>query len=138
MRSLAIIIVTGALMVAPVHAKTSPPRTNAKGEAELAKLLNGRIPGAPEHCISASSASSSSNARIIDGTAIVYDQGRTLYVNRPQGNLDTLREGDTLVSEVWGSQHCALDRVRTIEPGAGFPHSFLMLGDFVPYTKAGK
>jgi hypothetical protein len=138
MRNLAIIVAAGALLVASPGAETKPPPGNAKGEADLAKLLSGRTQGAPEHCIDASPASSSDNARIIDGTAIVYDEGRTLYVNRPRGNLETLHENDTLVSEVWGSQHCSLDRVRTIEPGSGFPHSFLILGEFVPYTKPGK
>lgn len=138
MRSLTLIIVAAALVAGPVAAKTSPPKTNAKGEAELAKLVNGRIEGAPERCISASPAYAANNARIIDGTAIVYDQGHTLYVNRPHGNLETLQDDDTLVSEVWGSQHCSLDRVRTIEPGSGFPHSFLVLGEFIPYTKPGK
>ena len=100
-----------------------------------AKLLGGRTEGKPERCISTST---DINPRIIEGTAIVYDFGRTIYVNRPRGNLSTLREGNMLVTNLWGSQLCSLDRVRTVEPGSGFPHSIMVLGEFVPYVRTAR
>jgi hypothetical protein len=135
MRKLVLTLALGAFAAGACLAKASPEQPDAKGEAELAKLLAGRAEGPPERCITTMN---SVNPRIVDGTAIVYDFGRTLYVNRPRGNLTTLREDDLLVSQQWGSQLCALDQVRTVEPGSGFPHSIMTLGEFVPYARPAK
>lgn len=135
MRKLAMACMLGAVCAGASIAKPNPDQPDPKGEAELAKLLGGRTEGKPERCISTST---DINPRIIEGTAIVYDFGRTIYVNRPRGNLSTLREGNMLVTNLWGSQLCSLDRVRTVEPGSGFPHSIMVLGEFVPYARPGK
>lgn len=125
-------LIAGAMAAGIADAKIGADRPDPGGEAELAKLVSGRTQGAPERCISNSGGI---NPRIIEGTAIVYDAGRTIYVNRPRGNLATLREGNSLVTQLWGSQICSLDRIRTVEPGSGFPHSIMVLGEFVPYTR---
>ena len=44
------------------------------GEAQLAKMLEGRTPGKPVDCIDLSRVNSS---QIVDGTAIVYEAGAT-------------------------------------------------------------
>ena len=101
------------------------------GEEELAEMLDGRVAGEPKHCIPTRLNESLS---IIDGTAIVYRAGRTLYVNRtahPQ-NLDW---NDVLViTRFSGSELCKLDRVTTIDRGSGFFTGVVFLTDFVPYT----
>jgi hypothetical protein len=57
-------------------------------EAQLARALEGRVAGEPVDCIQLRNIRSS---RIIDDTAILYDAGGTLYVNRPRsgGNRST-------------------------------------------------
>lgn len=127
--------VAGALFAGLASAKDQTDQPDARGEVELAKLLSGRVQEKPEHCITNTG---DTNPRIIEGTAIVYDFGRILYVNRPRGNLSTLREGNSLVTQLWGSQVCALDRIRTVEPGSGFPHSIMVLGEFVPYVRTAR
>src|SRR5437868_10663938 len=72
-----------------------------RGEAELAKMLAGRVPGKPVNCINLSSAQSS---RIIDHTAIVYEDGGTLYVNRPRSGGSSLDSDDILVTRSFSGQ----------------------------------
>jgi hypothetical protein len=59
-------------------------------EAQLAKALDGRVAGEPVNCLSLRSIRSS---RIIDRTAIVYQVGNTLYVNRPRAGADSSTSG---------------------------------------------
>jgi hypothetical protein len=131
------IMLAAALIAGGASARDSkPPKTNPKGEAELAKLLDGRVAGKPVNCISMSN---SQQSQVFDGTAIVYQStGRTVYVNRPKIGADSLDNDDILVTRTWGSQLCNLDQVRLIDRLSQFPRSFVSLGEFVPYTKPKK
>ncbi|WP_404713285.1 hypothetical protein [Sphingomonas sp. MMS24-J13] len=71
---------------------------------------------------------------MIRGTAIVYKVGRTLYVNRPSG-AGTLGGDDILVTRTFTDQLCRSDTVRLLDRTAGFEHGFVVLNDFVPYSK---
>jgi hypothetical protein len=101
-------------------------------DAELAKLLQGRVAGEPVNCINPRNASST---RIVDGKALVYQVGRTLYVNEPRSGAERLSDDDILVTVQYGSQLCSIDTIRLIDRYTGFPHNFLILDKFVPYTK---
>ncbi|MBU6266048.1 MAG: hypothetical protein KGN34_00825 [Sphingomonadales bacterium] len=101
------------------------------GEQELAKLLEGRTAGKPTDCISLLSAR---NSTIIDKTAIVYDDGRTLWVNRPN-NADSLRSDDILVTKTSMSQLCRLDTVHLHDRSSHMWNGFVGLEKFVPYTR---
>lgn len=102
------------------------------GEQELAELLEGRVAGEPMKCIP--TRRSSDSMTIIDGTAIVYKDGRTIYVNRT-AHPESLDWGDVLViNRFTGSELCKLDRVTTVDRGGGFFTGVVFLEDFVPYT----
>lgn len=105
----------------------------AKGEAQLAKMLDGRVAGKPVSCISLPN---SGNLQVIDKTAIVYKSGGTIYVNRP-ADPKRLDRNDILVIDRLSHQLCRTDMVQTRSQG---PHSFftgaVFLGDFVPYKRA--
>ena len=107
-------------------------RAMTKGEEKLAKLLEGREPGEPQNCVN--SFRGSENLRIIDGTALVYGRGRTIYVNVP-AHPETLDDGDLLVIRKLGSQLCRTDMVTTADRLAGFYTGNIFLGHFVPYTR---
>ncbi|WP_116090810.1 hypothetical protein [Sphingomonas crusticola] len=108
------------------------PRISESGEAKLAKALEGRIPGKPVDCISLRGAKSS---QVYDGTAIVYEDGRTLYVNRPAIGAESLRRDDILVSKTYSDRLCRIDTIRLVDQGSRIEHGFVGLGQFVPYTK---
>ena len=103
------------------------------GEAELAKLLQGRVAGEPQSCISTFP---STRLRVIDGTALVYEKGGTMWVNRTRVPAD-VEEHDALVTRQFGTQLCSTDVVHTVDRTGGFYTGNIFLGEFVPYRKAG-
>jgi hypothetical protein len=128
MRKLAMALVLGSALLAGPALQA---REKLTGEQQLDKLLEGRVAGRPVSCIPLSS---SSDTQIIDKTAIVYDSGRTIYVNRPT-NADTLDSDDIMVTRVSTSQLCRLDTVRMHNRLGHNFSGFVSLQDFVPYTR---
>lgn len=125
---IASIIVAAAIAAAPASAKEK-----LSPEARLDKMLEGRVAGEPQNCISLSSARSST---IIEGTAIVYRAGSTLWVNRPKGGADSLDDDDILVTKTIGSQLCSIDAVQLVDRTSHMYSGFVSLGEFVPYRRA--
>ncbi|MBB6426117.1 hypothetical protein [Sphingopyxis sp. JAI128] len=108
-------------------------REKLEPEAQLAKLLEGRVAGEPQKCISLSSINSS---QIIDKTAIVYKIGSTYWVNRPQGGAQSLDDDDILVTKTIGSELCSIDTVELRDRSSRMYNGFVSLGEFVPYRRA--
>jgi hypothetical protein len=106
-------------------------RDKLTGEQQLAKLLEGRVAEKPVNCIPLSS---SHDARIIDKTAIVYDWGNVIYVNRPHDARD-LDSNDIMVTDIHGSQLCSVDVVRMRDRTSFTYDGFVGLGEFVPYRR---
>jgi hypothetical protein len=106
----------------------------SKGETKLAKMLEGRVAGEPTRCINTFG---NGSLQIIDDTALVYRQGRTLWVNRT-ANPRGLDSDDYLVIRKFGSgsQLCRLDNVTTQDRSGNFFTGVVFLEDFVPYRKA--
>ena len=127
------LVAAAAVLAVPasVSARDSDAR-QAKAEAKLAKLLEGRVAGEPQDCVYLPRIRGS---RIIDGTAIVYDAGSTIYVNRPDSGASTLDDDDIMVTDVHGSSLCRIDIVRLHDRSSFFYDGFVGLGDFVPYKK---
>ena len=75
------------------------------------------------------------SSRIIDRTAIVYDAGGTLYVNRPRAGASSLKDWDVMVTRPFGSRLCRVDTVQMVSPGSGMLSGIVFLGDFVPYKR---
>ncbi|WP_295633298.1 hypothetical protein [Novosphingobium sp.] len=116
-------------------ASTADARSRLTGEEELAKALAGREAGKPVDCIYLPTITSS---HIIDRTAIVYESGRTLYVNRPRNGADQLNDSDIMVLNLHSSQLCSIDIVHLHDQTSHFTTGFVNLGEFVPYTKPKK
>jgi hypothetical protein len=76
------------------------------------------------------------STRIIDKTAIIYDAGPTIYVNRPRGGAESLDDWDMLVTNLHGSQLCSPEIVRLFDRSSKIESGFVSLGEFVPYKKA--
>ena len=129
---LATLLACAALLAAPV---ANAQRHRATPDEQLAKLLQGRVAGKPVDCISLTMTGSS---QIIDGKAIVYTVGNTLYVNEPRNGADQLDDNSILVTNTFGSQLCSIDIVRLIDRTSYFPRGFVSLNQFVPYTRPKK
>jgi hypothetical protein len=120
------LILAAATLAVPAAASRDDPDT------QLAKMLAGREAGKPVNCISLSNGTSST---IIEGRAIVYRSGPKLYVNVPRSGAETLDDDDVLVTRMFGSRLCSSDSVNLVSRASRFTHGFVLLGDFVPYTK---
>jgi hypothetical protein len=127
-----LLLTLGALMMAAAPAHAAKPRD---GEAELAKAIEGRIAGTPVDCVNLRNVRSS---QIIDHTAIVYDTGSTLYVNRPRAGRESLDRWDTLVTKTFSSDLCSIDVVQLWDSGSRMQSGTVFLGEFVPYKRAPK
>lgn len=131
MRKLALVLAAGAALLAGPALQA---RERLTGEQQLAKLLEGREAGEPVSCIPLHR---TSDARIIAKTAIVYDQGRTIYVNRPR-YPNSLDDDDVMVTVLHTSQLCRLDTVK-LHDRSGFHFTgFVGLEDFVPYRRVAR
>lgn len=122
-------LIAGGLLGTP----SLEARERISGEEKLAKMLEGRVPGEPQSCIRTFP---SANLTIVDGTALVYKQGRTLWVNVP-AHPRWLDDSDALLTRTYGTQLCSTDIVTTFDRGSGHYTGNIFLGEFVPYRKQG-
>jgi hypothetical protein len=120
------LVAAAAIAAAPA----ATAREKLAPEDQLAKLLEGRVAGEPQDCISLSTARGS---QIIDKTAIVYRVGSTLWVNRPKGGAESLDDDDILVTRTSSSQLCSIDPVELRDRTSHFYSGLVWLGVFLHY-----
>lgn len=109
-------------------------RDRLTGEAELAKLLEGRVAERPVSCIRDYP---SGHTRAIDGTALIFGSGAVIYVNRTR-DPGSINADDALVihKSGTGTQLCNSDVVTTMNSGSHFYTGNVFLTQFVPYRRA--
>lgn len=129
MRKTLTLLAGGALLAAAAPALAGQPIDR---EAELARAVEGRVAGEPVDCIDLRRVRSS---RIINDTAIIYDMGSTIYVNRPRAGADSLDRWDTMVTRLHSSRLCSIDTVRMVDPTSRMMRGIVFLGEFVPYQR---
>ncbi|QGN54752.1 hypothetical protein [Novosphingobium sp. Gsoil 351] len=130
-RTIATVLAAATVLSLSVAADAKP---RLSPEAKLAKMLDGRVAGKPQDCIFLPSIRGS---RIIDKTAIVYDAGHTLWVNRPRNGAESLDDDDIMVTNLHGggASLCSVDIVQLHDQSSHFYSGFVGLGEFVPYKK---
>jgi len=128
---------TLGLATAALAMLAGPPvaaKEKKSGEEKLAELLEGRVAGEPQSCITSFH---NDHVRVIDDTALVYGRGKTIYVNRTK-HPESIDDDDVLVIKRYGSQLCKLDNVTTVDRHHGMFTGVVFLDDFVPYTRVEK
>lgn len=116
---------------------TSAEARDAKGEAKLTKLLEGRTSRAAIPCIDVRKIITS---EVFNETAIVYRLrgSPTLYVNRPTAGLQDLNSNNA-IALTDAVQLCEGNNLLTGDNGGrGAASNFnggIRLGEFVPYVK---
>ena len=89
-----IALATAALtLLAAPAAQADDHAEMTRGEAKLAKLLEGRVAGEPQSCIRTIG---SRNLNQIDGTALTYKDGDTIWVNYTR-NPESIDDFDVMV-----------------------------------------
>ena len=118
------------MLSSPVLADENAQMT--RGEEKLAKLLDGRVAGEPQSCIRTLG---SRNLSQIDGTALTYRDGDTVWVNYTR-NPDSIDDRDIMVIDRFsGSSLCRTDQMKLVDRVNGFLSGILLLDEFVPYKK---
>lgn len=125
------------VLAAPASAQDAPAEPAAeltKGEAKLARMLEGRVAGEPQNCIRMMR---NDNLTTIHGTALIADQGDTIWVNRT-ANPRSLDVNDLMTIRKFStSQLCRQDQITTSSRTGNFYTGNIVLEDFVPYRRAG-
>lgn len=121
-------LIAGSLLLGGVAALADPPDR----EAELARALQGRVAEAPVDCIDMRRVR---NTRIINGTAILYNTGNVIYVNRPDNGAESLRSWDQMHTRQFMSRLCSVDTVQMFDPNVHTLKGVVFLGEFVPYRR---
>lgn len=114
-------------------AATAPVSASAKkltGEEQLAKVLEGRVAGKPTDCVPPRP---SAHLYVIDKTALIYDTGRTIYVNYT-ADPEVLDDDDILVVRDPMPSLCRTTQITTRDRTGGFFTGPIFLTDFIPYT----
>lgn len=122
-------LLAASAAVAAVPAEAGPRRSP---EQQLQHELRGRVAGEPVNCVNLRSIR---NSRVIDRTAILFDAGGTIYVNRPRAGAESLSRWDAQVVRPFGSRLCAVDTIHMVDPVTGFFSGSVFLGEFVPYKR---
>lgn len=125
--TLAVLAAAAGLVAAPLEA------SRPSGEERLAKLIEGRVVGEPRRCISTTG---NHNLTIIDKTAIVYKDGRRVWVNRTAHPEDIDEDDILVIRKFSGSSLCRTDMITLADRYSGMFSGAIFLGDFVPYEKA--
>ena len=132
MKRLATILAGAALALGlPAAAAANPVE---KGEARLAKMLEGRVAGEPVRCITTFR---SDSPQVIPSVALVHKKGDTIYVARPVHPRSLGWDDVLVVNRFSPSRWCVDDQMRTVDRTSGMLSGIVFLEEFVPYTKAG-
>jgi hypothetical protein len=114
-------------------AGTASAAPRLKGEAQLAKMLEGRVAGQPTSCIRTWP---NDGMKPIDKTALVFGHGDVIYVNRTTDPA-SIDEDDALVVRKMGISRelCRTDIVTTYDTASRFTTGNVFLTEFVPYRR---
>ena len=111
-------------------AATTGSSMEERERAGLAENLAERVEGEPRSCVSQTSGQT---LNVVDERTVVYNEGRTIWVNKLRSECPGLDPIDPIIIETHGGQYCNGDRFRTQQPGTSVPGPVCFLGDWTPY-----
>lgn len=125
---------TAALLLGACATPQQLAETQAKGDRELAKMLEGRVAGKPENCIPTGFV----DGPQVVGDSLIYRQtGKRLWRTQVRDRCPFLRDDQIVVSILYGAQVCRNDRFRLVDRGSPVASADCTFGAFVPYDRGG-
>lgn len=111
------------------------PATPDPGEAELARLLKGRVAGEKIECMPPARTVLSTT---IPGTAIVYGRptSSTIYVQRTTAPQMIARDSFLVSLNGQPNRFCRMDQFNVVDSLIGLPRGAVVFDHFIPYTRA--
>lgn len=123
-------------LAACVQSTSAEPRLSDREARDLARALDGKVPGEPVSCVSAMR---SDDLRALGDNTLIYRFSKDLvYRNTLEGACTGLSMGDTLVMRRTTNQYCRGDIATVVNLQSGAQTGSCSLGDFVPYRTPGK
>ena len=92
--------------------------------------LAGRTAGPTQSCVRNDS---SVSVHFTNRDTLIFTSGSTVFLNTTR--CPALTDNDIPVFQVFGSQYCRGDIVKTVDRFSGIPGPSCVLGDFVPYHR---
>jgi hypothetical protein len=125
----------GAAVVASGVAVAEKDSYSARSAEKLSKALAGRTAGPPVGCISNMRGS---EMTVIDDNTILFKEGGTIYVQKPEGGCYGLGNGNySLVTRIAGSNRLCSGQIgELVDRVSHYTYGSCVFGDFVPYRKA--
>ncbi|MCE7795160.1 hypothetical protein LWE61_01175 [Sphingobium sufflavum] len=118
-------------------ATTGPARLSDRQAQELARALDGKVPGKAVSCVSRILGTDGLQA--VTDDLLLYRVNRDLvYRNDLRGSCTGISRGSTLVLRPTNDQYCRNDIVYGVDLTTGMRGASCALGDFVPYRAAGR
>jgi len=136
MRNLIPLILVTAVAACTAGPPPPPQPLTAKQQARLTQLLEGKVAGAPQSCLSNWQ---THNMVTIDDDTIIFEQspGR-VWLQKPQNPCNLLSSGAyALVTRSSTGQLCRGDIAQVVDTMSGMNVGSCVMGDFVPYTRPG-
>lgn len=129
------ILAMGACLVVAGCATQPPsPSQIAESQAELQKLIGGKVAGSPITCLPHYRADDMVR---IDDSTIAFRQGSTVFVNHLNGECSNLKNSFyALVTKGNGMGLCNGDIAQVRDVSHGTIVGACALGDFIPYKPA--
>lgn len=128
--ALALLLASGPAALAEDEAPPASP-----GEAELARLLKGRVAGEKIECMPPARTIQSTT---IHGTAIVFGRpsSSTIYVQRTQA--PQMIDGNSFLVSLTAqpNRFCRMDQFNVVDRLLGMSRGAVVFDDFIPYTRA--
>ena len=132
--AVALLALGGSAALTSCTASALSDTPSPRAQRDLAEALAGRTQGPTQRCIPNYR---SNNMTVIDDNTILFQDGRTVYLQKPRGGCPGLANGSrTLVTRQFGtSDLCDGDINRLVDLTAGIQGGACVFGPFVPYTK---
>lgn len=135
MKLISIVPMVGAALVIASSATAPAKEADLNSSEKLAKALNGRTAGPPVNCIR--NIQGTSRMEVIDDDTILFREGGTVYLQRPQGGCNRLGGGGMalITRQVGSTRLCSGDISQLVDPTNGIGGGSCVMGPFVPYNK---
>ena len=127
-----ILAIAACAALAACAAQPPSPTEIAKSQAELQKLIGGKVAGKPITCLPHYRADDMVR---IDDRTIAFRQGSTVFVNHLNGECSNLKSSFyALVTRGNGMGLCNGDIAQVRDLSNGITVGACALGDFIPYS----
>jgi len=134
MRSISLLVISGALVACTTTAAQQQPMRSAQSQQQYDQLLAGKVAGAPLSCLPGFR---SQDMVVIDERTVAFRDGSSrVYVNHMQGGCSNLGGPYALVTRTFGGgQLCRGDIGQVVDLTNHFTVGSCVFGDFVPYVR---